>query len=102
MHEVPECDGPYAWGVDHGIITTDLIERRARLALQAGNTSIAKPMIARLPATQALPLQQWVALLDTPLRTLDALLHEPDHDGAARSAARRLGAAGAPGPGCRR
>ncbi|HEY6456141.1 MAG TPA: transglycosylase SLT domain-containing protein [Steroidobacteraceae bacterium] len=75
--EVPECDGPYAWGIDHGIISADLIERRARLALQAGNTSIAKPLIARLPATQALPLQQWVALLDTPLRTVDTLLHEP-------------------------
>ena len=77
LREVPECDGPYAWGVDHGIITTDLIERRARLALQAGNTSIAKPLIARLPGTEALPLQQWVALLDTPLPALDALLHEP-------------------------
>jgi soluble lytic murein transglycosylase len=77
MHEVPECEGPYAWGVDHGIITTDLIERRARLALQAGNTAIAKPLIARLPAAQALPLQQWAALLDTPRRTIDALLQEP-------------------------
>jgi soluble lytic murein transglycosylase len=77
LREVPECDGPYAWGVDHGIITADLIERRARLALQAGNTAIAKPLIARLPAPQALPLQQWAALLDTPLRTVDALLHEP-------------------------
>jgi soluble lytic murein transglycosylase len=77
MHEVPECDGPYAWGVDHGIITPDLVERRARLALQAGNTAIAKPLIARLPAGQALPLQQWAALLDSPLRTIDALLHEP-------------------------
>jgi soluble lytic murein transglycosylase len=75
--EVPECDGPYAWGVDHGILTTDLLERRARLALQAGNSSIAKPLIARLPATQALPLRQWAELLDTPLPALDALLHEP-------------------------
>jgi soluble lytic murein transglycosylase len=77
MHEVPECDGPYAWGVDHGIITPDLIERRARLALQAGNTAIAKPLIARLPATQALPLRQWAELLDAPLPALDGLLREP-------------------------
>src|SRR5665213_3626044 len=66
MREVPECDDAYAWGVDHGMITSDLIERRARLALQAGNTAIAKPLIARLPATQALPLRQWAQLLDTP------------------------------------
>jgi soluble lytic murein transglycosylase len=77
MREVPECDGPYAWGIDHGIITTDLIERRARLALQAGNTAIAKPLIARLPASQAAPLRQWAALLDTPLPMVDALLREP-------------------------
>jgi soluble lytic murein transglycosylase len=77
MREVPECDDAYAWGVDHGMITSDLIERRARLALQAGNTAIAKPLIARLPATQALPLRQWAQLLDTPLPAVDALLHEP-------------------------
>jgi soluble lytic murein transglycosylase len=77
LHEIPECDGPYAWGVEHGIITNELIERRARLALQAGNTAVAKPLIGRLPASQALPLRQWAALLDTPLRTLDMLLNEP-------------------------
>ena len=76
-HEVPECDRPYAWGLEHGIITDDLLERRARLALQAGNTTLAKPLIARLPVPQATPLRQWVALLDTPLRSIDLLLHRP-------------------------
>ena len=77
IREVPECDGPYAWGAEHGIITPDLLERRARLALQAGNTAIAKPLIARLPPNQALPLRQWAALLDTPLPMVDELLREP-------------------------
>ena len=77
LREIPECEGPYAWGVEHGIITSELIERRARLALQAGNTAVAKPLIGRLPAGQALPLQQWAALLDAPLRTVDTLLNEP-------------------------
>jgi soluble lytic murein transglycosylase len=75
--EVPECEPAYAWGMDHGIITPDLLERRARLALQAGNTGLARQLIARLPANQAAPLQQWVALLDTPQRTIDSLLAQP-------------------------
>ena len=76
-HEVPECDIPYAWGMDHGIITAELLERRARLALQAGNTGLARQLIARLPENQAAPLQQWAALLDAPQRSVDALLAAP-------------------------
>ena len=75
--EVPECDGPYAWGADHGIITADLFERRAHLALQAGNTGLARKLLARLPADQAAPLLQWAALLETPKRSIDALLAAP-------------------------
>ena len=76
-HEVPECDGPYAWGMDHGLITADLIERRTRLALQAGNPGLARRLLARLPAQQAAPLLQWAALLEAPQRTIDALLAVP-------------------------
>jgi len=75
--EVPECDGPYAWGADHGLLTADLFERRARLVLQAGNTGLARKLLARLPADQAAPLLQWAALLEAPQRTLDALLAAP-------------------------
>ena len=75
--DVRECDQPYAWGIEHGIITADLLERRARLALQAGNTALAKPLIARLPDAQAAPLRQWAALLDTPPRAIDKLLSRP-------------------------
>jgi soluble lytic murein transglycosylase len=76
-HEVPECERPYAWGFDHGLITADLVERRARLALDAGNTTLAKPLIARLPGSQAEPLRLWAQLLDTPQRSLDLLLSQP-------------------------
>ncbi len=75
--EVSECERPFAYGLDHGIITSDLVERRARLALQAGNTALAKPLLARLPAEPAAALRQWAALLDTPLRSIDVLLHRP-------------------------
>ncbi len=75
--EVPECDSPFAFGLDHGIITAELVERRARAALQAGNTSLAKPLLSLLPAAQAAPLRQWAALLDTSQRSIDTLLHQP-------------------------
>jgi soluble lytic murein transglycosylase len=75
--EVPECDSPFAFGLDHGILTAELVERRARTALQAGNTALAKPLIARLSDAQAAPLRQWAALLDTTPRAIDALLHQP-------------------------
>jgi soluble lytic murein transglycosylase len=77
LRETPECEAPYAWGIEHGIITTELIERRARQALQGGNSTLAKALIAHLPAGEALPLRQWAQLLDTPLRAIDALLNEP-------------------------
>ncbi len=75
--EVPECDSPFAYGLDHGIITAELVERRARAALQAGNTSLAKPLFALLPPAQAAALRQWAALLDTSPRSIDTLLHQP-------------------------
>ncbi len=75
--EAPECDSPFGWGLDHGVITVDLVERRARAALQAGNTTLAKPLLARLPAVQAGALRQWAALLETPPRAIDTLLHQP-------------------------
>ncbi len=76
-HEVPECERPYAWGFEHGTLTPDLLERRARMALEAGNTALAKPLIARLPGTQAAPLHLWAQLLDSPQPTLDLLLNHP-------------------------
>ena len=79
-HEIPECEGPYTWGAEHGLITADLIERRARLALQAGNTGLARKLLARLPADQAAPLLQWAALLEAPQR------QPPRHTGWGRRA----------------
>lgn len=76
-HQVPECDLPYAWGLDHGVITADLVERRVRLALATGNTGLANPLISRLPAPQGAPLRQWADLLDAPLRNIDTLVNEP-------------------------
>ena len=76
-HQAPECDTVYAWGLDHGLITADLLERRARTALQAGNSAVARTLIARLPEGQAAPLRQWAALLEAPRPNIDALLADP-------------------------
>jgi soluble lytic murein transglycosylase len=75
--EVPECERAFAFGVEQGIITAELVERRARMALEAGNTALAKPLIGRLPDAQAAPLRLWAQLLDSPQRTLDMLLNQP-------------------------
>ncbi len=76
-HETAECERAFAWGIEHGIITTDLIARRARLMLQAANPVVAKALIARLPPGDAQPLRQWATLLEQPQRGIDALIGDP-------------------------
>ncbi len=75
--DLPECERPYAWGFEHAIITSELVERRAHMALETGNTGLAKPLIARLPESEAAPLRLWTQLLESPQRTLDLLLNQP-------------------------
>jgi len=74
---LPECERPFAWLREQKALSPGLIEQRARLALDKGNTSFARQIIAELPAPQAAPLQQWASLLDNPQRGLDALIASP-------------------------
>lgn len=74
---LPECERPFAWLREQKALSPELIEQRARLALDKGNFSFARPLIAELPASQATPLRQWAALLDNPQRGLDALIASP-------------------------
>ncbi len=98
LHEQPECDLPFAWGMDHGILTAELLERRARAALQAGNTALAKPLdrpAARSPGDGAARVDGAAG----GTRPCDRCPAEPArHRRAARSAARRLDTTGAAGP----
>lgn len=74
---VPECDRAFTWLADSGELDDALIEQRVRLALEAGSSSFARQIAARLPPRQAAPLLQWAALLDHPQREIDALLSNP-------------------------
>jgi soluble lytic murein transglycosylase len=72
-----ECDRAFSWLSDQGGLTPVLIEQRVRLALEAGNSSFARQIAARLPPEQAAPLLQWAALLENPQREIDALIAAP-------------------------
>ena len=75
---VPECDPVWTWATSQGVLTPELVEKRARLLLQAGNTSLARQVISRLPPERAAAWAQWLALLDNPTRGIDELIAHPD------------------------
>lgn len=77
-HSLPECDRPFAWLKENGLLTTELIEERAHLALDNNNVAFARQIIQQLPADKTAPLFQWAALLESPLRTIDALIASPE------------------------
>src|SRR5678815_5578025 len=60
-----------------GLLTPALIEQRARLALAANHTSLARFLARDLPAVQAAPLLLWADLLDRPQPTFDRLFDTP-------------------------
>jgi soluble lytic murein transglycosylase len=76
-HSLPECDRPFAWLKDNGLLTTAMIEERAHLALDNNNPAFARQIIQQLPPEQAAPLLQWASLLDSPTRAIDALIASP-------------------------
>lgn len=76
-HSVQECRIPFDWMKEQGVLTTELIEQRARLALKSGDAAFARQMIALLPAQRAAPLTQWAALLEKPKPGIDALIASP-------------------------
>jgi soluble lytic murein transglycosylase len=76
-HSLPECDRAFAWLKDNGGLTPALIEARAHLALDNNNPAFARQIIEQLPAERAAPLFQWAGLLESPLRSIDALIASP-------------------------
>jgi soluble lytic murein transglycosylase len=92
-HGLPECDRAFAWLKERGALTSDLVERRTRLALEAGNTSFARQLMRDLSPDRSAPLAQWASLLEHPESGLDALTASPDvpvDDAALRAAWTRL------------
>lgn len=71
------CDGVFAWLRTQPAWTPALIEQRARLQLQAGNSVAARTLAAQLPSERAAPLLQWAALIDNPAKEIDAAIAQP-------------------------
>ena len=71
------CDPAIGWLRAQGLLTPALIERRARAALAAGESSLARQLVATLPSAQAAPLLQWADLIDKPVPNVEALIANP-------------------------
>lgn len=74
---LPDCDRAFEWLRTAGALTDELVEQRARLALEAGNAAFARQIATKLPAEKAAPLAQWAGLLENPRRSIDALIEHP-------------------------
>ncbi|MDB6015205.1 MAG: soluble lytic murein transglycosylase [Gammaproteobacteria bacterium] len=74
---LPECDHPFAWLKQNGALTTALMEERVHLALDNNNAAFARQIIEQLPPDRAAALFQWAGLLESPLRSVDALIASP-------------------------
>lgn len=75
---LPECERAFEWLRERNALTPALVEERVRRALKDGNADFARQIAAMLPSEQAAPYLQWLALLDSPPRQIDALIAAPN------------------------
>jgi soluble lytic murein transglycosylase len=73
----PACDSAFDWLRSQDLLTPALIERRARLALGAGEAGLARFLARSLPETQAAPINQWASLIESPRTAVEALIASP-------------------------
>lgn len=71
-----ECEQAFEWLRAQNALSPDLIEQRARLALDKGATPFARQIIAMLPAERQAPLLDWANLLEKP-QTIDKFIAVP-------------------------
>ena len=74
------CDPAFAWLRSRNLLTAELIERRARMALADGGPQLARYLAKSLPERTAAPLLQWAALIERPERSIDDLLADDERD----------------------
>jgi soluble lytic murein transglycosylase len=74
----PACDPAFDWLRTQGLLTPELIERRARMALAAGEAGLARFLARSLPEAQAGPINQWAALIEQPRTAIEALVANPE------------------------
>ena len=73
----PVCDTAFDWARDRGVLTTDLVERRAKAALDAGQAGLARHLARSLPESKAAPINEWAALIEQPRVQVEALIANP-------------------------
>ncbi len=71
------CEPVFDWLRANGRLDADLVERRARLALGAGEWRIARWLARSLPEEQARGVREWATLLEQPQKSIDAILRNP-------------------------
>lgn len=71
------CDPAIAWWQARGGPDSALLERRARLALDAGESGLARYLAKSLPEAKAAPLLQWATLIEQPAAEVAALIAAP-------------------------
>ena len=71
------CEPALEWWKSRGGPGDDLMERRARLALAAGEASLARFLVRSLTPGRAAPLLQWAALIERPATEIAVLIAEP-------------------------
>lgn len=68
------CDPVFDWLRNRQLLTDELLERRARLALGAGEARLARWLAKSLPAERADPIERWAALIEQPQKAIDGLI----------------------------
>lgn len=71
------CTPAFDWIRQQGWITAALAEKRARLALAAGNVELAEYMAQMVAAERAQPLLRWARLIRSPRDELNVLIANP-------------------------
>lgn len=75
---LPEaCDPAFNWLRSKGQLTPQLVEQRARLALENGEAGLARYLARSLPSDRAAAIVQWADLLQQPKKNIDALIASP-------------------------
>ena len=72
------CDPAFDWLRAQGLLTPALIERRARLALTAGEAGLARFLARSLPEAQAGAINQWAVLIEQPRTAIESLIANPN------------------------
>ena len=71
------CNEAFDWATSHHWLSAGLIEQRAKLVLQAGQTDFARELVQSLSAEQSEALRFWADLIDKPQAAFDRLIATP-------------------------